>query len=109
MYEPEEREVGEGRREWARKQVLGEVEADEIPAGRDGGRKRGVDVVVRERGKEAERDGESTGDGGAVEIYLHDRALAVAGDGGPVAGGGVSGVPPGQRRRRIGEGELRPQ
>lgn len=108
MYEPEEREVGEGRREWARKQVLGEVEPDEIPAGRDGGGKRGVDIVVRERevrerGKEAERDGESTGDGGAVEIYRYDRVLAVAGDGGPVAGGGVSGVPPGQRRRRIGE------
>lgn len=60
-------EVRDGRRDGALKQILGEVEADEIPAGGDGVGESGVDGVVserevRERRQAAEIDGERTGE-----------------------------------------------
>lgn len=97
-------------REWAHDKILGEVEADEAPASGDGVGEGGVDGVVREREvgerrQAAERDGEGTGECGAVEDDRDDGALAVAGDSGPVAGGGGGG-PSRERAGGIGEGEL---
>ncbi|XP_057811422.1 glycine-rich cell wall structural protein 1.0-like [Salvia miltiorrhiza] len=80
FYEPEKREVGEGGREGAHEQILGEVEGGEIPADGDGGGgEGGVEVVVGEREVRERREGaEGDGRGSAGGEYRSERKGAAA-------------------------------